>query len=68
MKRTYTIGVDYGTESGRVLLVDIATGEEVAVHVTPCDEARLGLGAAASRRLHGSLKTFSSGGAPIIGR
>jgi L-ribulokinase len=35
MKQTYTIGVDYGTESGRVLLVDIATGEEVAVHVTP---------------------------------
>ncbi|MBN2391573.1 MAG: ribulokinase [Anaerolineae bacterium] len=26
----YTIGVDYGTESGRALLVNVATGEEVA--------------------------------------
>ena len=34
MKQLYTIGVDFGTESGRVLLVDITTGR-VATHVTP---------------------------------
>ncbi|MGG4033210.1 ribulokinase [Paenibacillus cisolokensis] len=34
MKR-YAIGIDYGTESGRALLADLATGEEVASHVTP---------------------------------
>jgi L-ribulokinase len=31
----YTIGVDYGTESGRAVLVDVATGEEVASAVHP---------------------------------
>lgn len=31
----YAIGVDYGTESGRVLLLDLTTGVEVAVHVVP---------------------------------
>ncbi|NHN34014.1 ribulokinase [Paenibacillus agricola] len=34
MKKTYAIGVDYGTESGRALLVDISNGAEVATHVT----------------------------------
>ena len=29
----YAIGVDFGTESGRVLLLDLAQGTEVAVHV-----------------------------------
>jgi L-ribulokinase len=29
----YAIGVDFGTESGRVLLLDLAHGHEVAVHV-----------------------------------
>lgn len=29
---TFAIGVDYGTASGRVLLLDLGTGEEVAVH------------------------------------
>lgn len=33
--KRYAIGVDYGTESGRVLLVDIENGEEIATHVTP---------------------------------
>ncbi len=33
--RKYTIGVDYGTESGRAVLVDVATGEEVATAVYP---------------------------------
>lgn len=33
--KRYAIGIDYGTESGRVLLVDIENGEEIAMHVTP---------------------------------
>jgi L-ribulokinase len=33
--RKYTIGVDYGTESGRAVLVDVATGEELATAVHP---------------------------------
>lgn len=31
----YTLGVDYGTESGRAVLVDVADGREVASHVHP---------------------------------
>lgn len=31
----YTIGVDYGTESGRTVLVNVATGEEMATAVHP---------------------------------
>ncbi|MEW9673469.1 ribulokinase [Ammoniphilus sp. 3BR4] len=34
MKRKYSIGIDFGTQSGRALLVDVRTGEELAVHVT----------------------------------
>lgn len=33
--KKYSIGVDYGTESGRALIVDIQSGEELAVHITP---------------------------------
>jgi len=29
--RRVSIGIDFGTESGRVLLLDLATGEEIAV-------------------------------------
>ncbi|MCL4267495.1 MAG: ribulokinase [Anaerolineae bacterium] len=32
---TYAIGVDYGTESGRAVLVNVGTGEEVATAVHP---------------------------------
>ncbi|UQZ83674.1 Ribulokinase [Paenibacillus konkukensis] len=35
MEKRYAIGIDYGTESGRALLVDVSTGEEAASHVTP---------------------------------
>ena len=34
MAKKYAIGVDYGTESGRALLVDLTDGAEVATHVT----------------------------------
>lgn len=33
--RKYALGVDFGTESGRALLVDVQTGEEVASAVHP---------------------------------
>lgn len=33
--RKYTIGMDFGTESGRVLLVDVTNGQEVATSVHP---------------------------------
>jgi L-ribulokinase len=32
-ERSYAIGVDFGTESGRALLLDLSTGEELAVGV-----------------------------------
>ncbi len=35
MSKKYAIGVDYGTQSGRAVLVDLADGTEVADHVTP---------------------------------
>ena len=31
----YTLGLDYGTQSARVLVLDITTGEELAVEVMP---------------------------------
>jgi L-ribulokinase len=35
MSKKYAIGIDYGTESGRAVLVDLSDGTEVAEHVTP---------------------------------
>ncbi|WP_019636650.1 ribulokinase [Paenibacillus fonticola] len=35
MAKKYTIGVDYGTQSGRAVLVDLSNGHEIADHVTP---------------------------------
>ena len=33
MNKKYTIGVDYGTQSGRAVLVEVATGKEIATAV-----------------------------------
>lgn len=35
MTRKFVIGIDFGTESGRAVLIDVKTGEEVANHITP---------------------------------
>jgi L-ribulokinase len=35
MSKKYAIGVDYGTQSGRAVLVDLSNGAEVTEHVTP---------------------------------
>ncbi|MNH91124.1 Ribulokinase [compost metagenome] len=34
MMKRYAIGVDYGTESGRAVVIDVDNGAELAVHVT----------------------------------
>jgi len=34
-EKKYTIGIDYGTESGRAMLVDVSDGREVATAVHP---------------------------------
>ncbi|MGI8571076.1 MAG: ribulokinase [Solirubrobacteraceae bacterium] len=39
MNAAYSIGVDFGTESGRALLLDLTSGEEVAVSVVPYPSA-----------------------------
>jgi len=35
MSQKFAIGVDYGTQSGRAVLVDLSNGHEIADHVTP---------------------------------
>ena len=39
MSKKYSIGVDYGSLSGRAVLVDVQTGEELAVSVLPYPHA-----------------------------
>ena len=34
-KRKYSIGVDFGTESGRAVLVDVSNGKELATAIYP---------------------------------
>ncbi|HID74939.1 MAG TPA: ribulokinase [Planctomycetaceae bacterium] len=41
--RRYAIGVDYGTNSVRALVVDVADGTEVATHVYPYPSGREGI-------------------------
>ncbi len=35
VRKTYALGIDFGTESGRAVLVDVANGNELATHVVP---------------------------------
>ncbi|WP_018924973.1 ribulokinase [Salsuginibacillus kocurii] len=35
MNSKYAIGIDFGTESGRAVLIDLSNGNEIAEHVTP---------------------------------
>jgi L-ribulokinase len=41
--RRFALGVDYGTNSGRALIVDADSGEEVATHVSPYPSGTLGI-------------------------
>lgn len=43
MKRNFALGVDFGTESGRALLVDVADGAEIATAVRPYAHGRNGV-------------------------
>ena len=75
----YAIGVDFGTESGRAVLVDVADGRQVATAVSPyrngvIDErlpiadrdvrARPGLGPPGPRGLPAGLQGSDPGGPP----
>lgn len=54
MEERYVLGIDYGTESGRVLIVDVNTGKTIAEQVVPY--------------LHGVLTTTLPDGVTILGR
>ena len=76
MERAYALGVDFGTESGRALLLDLHSGAELAVERGPLPPRRdrpraagqrraapARLGAAASRRLGRGARAGDPGGA-----
>ena len=43
MGRNYTIGIDFGTESGRTVVADVANGREVASAVAQYAHGRNGV-------------------------
>ena len=81
MSSKYAVGVDFGTESGRAVLVDVADGHEVATAVYQYAQRRHRRGAPAggnptcvSRRTGRSripsdyLRTFQDTSRPCCGR